>query len=224
MEFQSQKFDLPRQDILCRRLEMTKKNERVAGKIILKDVIIEWAARAKNISLRPDDIEIEKNKQGKPYFLIKDFSSLRAADISVSHSAGTAIAAISLDNHKIGIDIENRRLHKASKRIGRAFTQDEIILAEEKCGGDLLSLWTAKEAAAKAYGSGILTSLSRWKIIAISDSEVKIEHQQKILTSTVYHNHAEIIAICKIPPPHQLSTSVGNEGITASTSLTEMRL
>ena len=107
----------------------------------------EMSAAALNVL---KNIEIVKLPSGAPQVFIGSVPDARA--VSISHSNGWAVAAVSAPGTRLGIDIE-----KITHRID-AWAQDFFHPTELACGqGDefLTALWTKKEAVVKLLGQGL---------------------------------------------------------------------
>jgi phosphopantetheinyl transferase len=101
---------------------------------------------------------------------------LDAPDLNLSFSSsGTTFIACANAHNPVGVDIErNRMIPNASALAKRFFTEEEAqaLAALPSAQHDLhfLYLWTAKEAALKAIGQGIVFGLNTFSIARVGNS------------------------------------------------------
>ncbi len=98
--------------------------------------------------------EYSYGENGKPI--------LECASMSLSHSSGTAMAAVA--QLAVGVDIERKRRvsWRAAKRIMNAKEYEDFIsLPDEDKNCRLLEVWTAKESFLKLTGEGIAAGLDK---------------------------------------------------------------
>lgn len=96
--------------------------------------------------IAPDRIEFRVSKHGKP--------SVRGLEFNMSHSAAYAVIATS--SAPVGVDIEQIRADIDWAAIGRRFLNVRNVASRE----EFFSLWTEREAYAKATGEGIAGNLA----------------------------------------------------------------
>ncbi len=105
---------------------------------------------------------IEKDVNGKPYFLNSD-----APQFSLSHAQDIAAAALAdACEGRIGIDIEAIRTDRNICSIAKRFFSKKELSRFNGCGGtpeEFYSIWTEKEARAKLFGDGLAFELSGQK-------------------------------------------------------------
>lgn len=134
--------------------------EWLLGRLAAKDAVRCAVKQRFDITLAPADIEILPDRHGRPVVAGAWLERAGGAfQVSLAHTAGTAVAVAVAQAAGIGVDIE----HIAHLRAGIgevAFTAGERALlgtgALAAPGDGLLRLWCAKEAAAKAIGRGML--------------------------------------------------------------------
>lgn len=116
-------------------------------------VAAEWLAKttvAGLLSLKTEDIIIERDKKGKPF--VKD------SDIHISISHSGDFVALAVDAKPVGIDIEVIRPLDLSVAKKVCNDSDNILLnssgSKERLN-TFFKIWTAKEAYFKKKGTGI---------------------------------------------------------------------
>lgn len=132
----------------------------VAGAVLLRLLV------AERIGQRPDAVRVERRcprcgaGHGRPAL---PGTGLIA---SVTHAGGLVAAAVS-DGEWLGLDLEPRGRDLPESAARRVLTEAEVALAHQP--GDLLRLWTAKEAALKAAGTGLAGGLVRESVVLSLD-------------------------------------------------------
>ena len=104
----------------------------------------------------PKTLSIDYNPDGKPY--LRHHPKLH---FNISHSHNYLIIAIAKEN-PVGIDIEYHKPLKSLKNIAARFFSDQEIMALKNNTQELdlfFTLWTKKEALAKAIGHSIFTTV-----------------------------------------------------------------
>lgn len=175
--------------------------EWLFGRVAAKDVLRQWTWQTLDIVCTPVEVEVAQNEKGKPFIKCQKLNGFEPVpDISITHYDDCAIAALSLNGSQIGIDFENIKKRKINNWINRAFTEKELSLVQDPQSDFLLSLWTAKEAASKALGTGLMGRWRDWRISEISDdhSLVTITHDNVNYSVRLYQNQGELLAICQI--------------------------
>ncbi len=129
-----------------------KQRAWLAGRIAAKDAVRSLLWQAGHGPLFPVEIAIESDPEGRPRV---HAPSTRAIHVSLAHKDDVAVAIASLER-PVGIDVE-RVEARSDGFAALSFHDDEIRLASEGTSRDeaLTRLWVAKEAAAKALGTGL---------------------------------------------------------------------
>jgi phosphopantetheinyl transferase len=121
----------------------------LAARVCLKESLARWGVIA-----HPKDCEIESDAGGRPRLAIRARSD-GTPDCSLSHSGRWALAAWGgASSLRIGVDLEARSVRWEARRLS-------VVTPEDDAGRELppglraAVLWTLKEAAAKALGTGL---------------------------------------------------------------------
>ena len=129
-----------------------KQRAWLSGRVAAKDAVRQLLARRGHGSLFPVEVAIANEPSGRPVAT----THVTSADIriSIAHKDDTAVA-IAREGHDVGIDIE-RIEARAESFAALAFTPEELrLVADEPRDVGWTRLWAAKEAAAKAHGTGL---------------------------------------------------------------------
>lgn len=126
---------------------------RIASRLLLDSVLSRY------LSCAPEDIIILREPNGRPYVPGAAF------DFNLSHSGHWVLLAVATGT-QLGVDVEQIRLDRDLVAIAqRYFSESEAREIERARDLDeqarcFYGLWTAKEAALKARGTGIANGLA----------------------------------------------------------------
>jgi phosphopantetheine--protein transferase-like protein len=151
------------------KLPAPRRLEWILGRMAAKDAARRLLEERYGLALPPADVEIHNEEDGRP--ALKGAWSRKIPDplsLSISHAGGLAVAVVGNGavksprpgaSHGIGIDVE--KLGRTNSEFADvAFTPEErhllSIFAEGEQEEWALRCWCAKEAVAKALGSGFL--------------------------------------------------------------------
>jgi 4'-phosphopantetheinyl transferase len=121
------------------------------------------------LGLPAEALNFGREAQGRPLL-----RHAHAPDFNLSDTTGGSLIAICA-NGRVGIDVERRdRRMPVARLSARWFAAEEAAalarLPEEIARETFLRLWTAKEAACKATGTGISGYLPQWRFDIEGDS------------------------------------------------------
>ncbi|PZO53211.1 MAG: type I polyketide synthase [Phormidesmis priestleyi] len=177
-----------------------RRTDWLLGRIAAKDALRQWAHQVLQIALAPVDIEIRPTPAGKPYASCAALPQQAWPDLSISHSEGYAIASVALEGQRLGIDIERRSPDLETMRF--AFTEAETQLlqsfAPESQASAIQGLWCAKEAAAKAAGTGLQNTPQSWEITQYSPGfdQMIVTYGEASFSVSLWYTGEEVIAVC----------------------------
>jgi phosphopantetheinyl transferase len=138
-----------------------RRYEWTAGRLAAKDAVRLFAARRRGLELQPEAIEVLSDEHGRPVVCGDAAAAVGCPlDVSIAHSGDRAAAAC-CDGSRvagIGVDIENiDGNHDGLTDL--AFAAGELALLEQIPAPQraewLIRMWCAKEAVAKACGTGM---------------------------------------------------------------------
>jgi acyl transferase domain-containing protein/phosphopantetheinyl transferase len=189
--------------------QLPEKGERrtdwLLGRIAAKETLRQWAKQTFNLELASADIEILPNDLGKPLVSCPELEAIGwLPNISISHSRGYIIAGIAPANMQLGLDLEYLDVPRPDDWLLGAFTEQELALVPQINREITVVFWCAKEAAAKAFGTGLKGVPQQWQITqyAQKDQSVTVVHEGKSVTVKLWYGENEILAICLYSGKH----------------------
>lgn len=125
-------------------------------------------ALAHYLALPAERLRFAREPRGRPYLVHSG-----APDFNLSDTRGGTVLAVASQG-RVGIDLERGDRTVPALRLARRwFSEDEARalaeLPEAQRAAAFIRLWTAKEAACKATGTGIYGRLDRWRFAPGSD-------------------------------------------------------
>ncbi|MBW4546920.1 MAG: polyketide synthase dehydratase domain-containing protein [Symplocastrum torsivum CPER-KK1] len=178
-----------------------RRSDWLLGRIAAKDALRQWAKQSFNLELSPIDIQILPTHLGKPLVQCSALESVGSLpDISISHSRGYVVAAVaSRPNIQLGIDLERLDLTHVDDWLTSVFTEQELKLLPHSNKATMVGLWCAKEAAAKANGTGLEGVPNQWAITHYSrDShQANVSHNKESFNVKLWYQDNEILAVCQ---------------------------
>ncbi|RMG19388.1 MAG: acyltransferase domain-containing protein [Deltaproteobacteria bacterium] len=150
-----------------------RQRDYLHGRIAAKDAVRRWLWEEGAGPIFPVEVEIRTGPQGVPE--VHGFPG-RDLRVSIAHTENVAVA-LATEGRQVGIDVE--RIEARPSAFERAaFTDEELRLLDDSEGRIewATRLWCAKEALAKALGSGLENPRSL-AVSAIEGQRVRIgEH------------------------------------------------
>jgi 4'-phosphopantetheinyl transferase len=116
------------------------------------------AMLAGRLSVAPGDLQFKFGPQGKPYLD-------SGPGFNLSHCEDLALIAVAADDRDVGVDVERvRPLPELSSIEERYFSPEERAMLAAAAAAErsrvFVSLWTRREAAAKALGRDLQAALA----------------------------------------------------------------
>lgn len=178
-----------------------RRTDWLLGRIAAKDALRQWVKQTFNLELAPVDIEILPTQLGKPVARFPQLEMVgNIPDISISHSRGYIVAALAQSNMSIGIDLERLNYIRNDDWFSYAFTKQELdLLPQPDSLPAVIGLWCAKEAAAKALGTGLQGNQNNWLITHYSTDgrQITVTHAGNFFQVKLWYQNDEILAICQ---------------------------
>ena len=146
------------------------------GRIAAKDAVRQgmWAAGEDRIF--PAEVAVSNADNGQPLVAGAHGRALPDFGISIAHCAEAGVA-FARRSTRVGIDIEEIAEHPGSA-VGFALSEDESALMAGLSGEPHLwftRFWTAKEAVAKAEGTGLRGAPQRFAVVSATESALTVE-------------------------------------------------
>ncbi|MER6358388.1 4'-phosphopantetheinyl transferase superfamily protein, partial [Streptomyces sp. NPDC001634] len=132
------------------------------GRIAAKDAVRKWLWDHGEGPVFPAEIRVHNDELGRPYVSGLHGRTLPPLDVSLAHraEAGVAIVRPHTPGPGPGIDIEEV-VERGAETLATALREDELTLLRARCAATSESealwftrFWAAKEAVAKAEGTG----------------------------------------------------------------------
>lgn len=158
-----------------------RRTEWLFGRAAAKDAIRQLLKARDGKEIFPADIEICQDADGGPHARLVGSNDPAAMPfISIAHSDGRAVALAGwcTEGKRPGIDIERiRPREEGFQEI--AFSPDERALLDRRPGPErdewIARLWCAKEAAAKALGTGLAEGPRSLRVCSLDDATGRVE-------------------------------------------------
>lgn len=156
-----------------------RRTEWVLGRAAAKDAVRRLLKARYDVDVFPADIEIGHDEDGRPLVRAAHLGgSIEYPAVSVSHSEAWVVALAGYTGRNLGIDLEPIRPREESfLRI--AFDERELAplapLASPERDAWITRLWCAKEAVAKAVGTGLVGGPRAVTVTAIDLSTGTVE-------------------------------------------------
>ena len=146
-----------------------RREEWLMGRLAAKDAVRDYLQRHGSAALAAADVEILETASGKPVVRIAALPDLVPPALSLSHSQRWAVAVASDASVALGIDYQRPDRIKVEHLVSGGFgASEQSLLAthEPERSQQAIALWCAKEAAAKAAGTGLEGRPLDWQIVA----------------------------------------------------------
>ena len=147
-----------------------RREEWLMGRLAAKDAARDWYRLRAGVELAPADIEIDVDSQGKPWLRCPALPQLAPPSLSIAHSRRWAYAVASDASVDLGLDYQRPDHINTEDLIAGGFAPTEHVWLQTAHAQDrariALALWCAKEAAAKAAGTGLMGRPQDWQVVA----------------------------------------------------------
>ncbi len=178
-----------------------RRSEWLLGRVAIKDATRQFATEAGNLELKYLDLEILPDELGKPILSCPILEAKELLpEVSLSHTRGHILAVVTKSPCQIGVDFERLGYVNLEDFRTVAFTDEELkLLPHDSDELTQLAFWCAKEAVAKAVGTGLLGQPHRWLITdyRAHQQQITIIHSGKVVEVNLWFGKNEVIAICQ---------------------------
>ena len=142
----------------------TRRVEWLLGRVAMKDAVRSWAMTRHGVALAPKMVRIETTSAGAPFVRCDALDERGGSPaVSLAHCRSLVLAAVGDPGRGLGVDVESEDRNVSV--LSRALTPEESAMLEGPYA--VLDLLVAKEAAAKARGTGLGGSLARWPVVGL---------------------------------------------------------
>jgi phosphopantetheinyl transferase (holo-ACP synthase) len=158
------------------------------GRIAAKDAVRRWLWARGARPMHPVEVHVTNDEHGRPMASVPpDVSAAHLAgsalSLSISHTEWVGVAVVS-DAGPIGVDVERvtPQVPRSDGFLDIALTQAEQALRPDDLGTDqwVALTWTAKEAVAKAAGTGLKGRPRAFEVEALTDAGNQCELTFKV--------------------------------------------
>ncbi|HMK37470.1 MAG TPA: SDR family NAD(P)-dependent oxidoreductase [Desulfomonilaceae bacterium] len=156
-----------------RKMTPKRAAEWLAGRIAVKKGVQRFLAAVNEPAVQHKGIRVIQDDQGKPRVELVGRPGLSLADVSISHSNGLAMAAAAVPGEFAGLGIDVEKVEVRSD----AWVKDYFADEEIRSAGDaetrwvkFTKMWSLKEAALKAIGTGLRFDLKDICITSLDDT------------------------------------------------------
>jgi phosphopantetheinyl transferase len=167
------------QHLAQRYSSMRRRDEFVAGRLLLRSCIIDVLRKAGTEPPPASEIAIGRAESRQPVVLIGDALDERLC-VSISHGGGFVLCAAALEI-RIGVDVE--RIDDRVARLRERYASDDEYRLIHSRAYDrheetalLTRLWTVKESAAKCFGEGMLVAFDRCRLVAVDGERWRVRY------------------------------------------------
>ncbi|HSW15281.1 MAG TPA: acyltransferase domain-containing protein, partial [Solimonas sp.] len=147
-----------------------RREEWLMGRIAAKDAVREWYRHRVQVELAPADVEILSDPSGRPQVRCVALPQLAPPSLSLAHSQRWACAVASDSSVALGLDYQRPDHVRIEDLVTAGFAPAEMVWLQGGSDAEreriALALWCAKEAAAKAAGSGLDGRPQDWQVVA----------------------------------------------------------
>lgn len=152
------------------------------------------------------DIVIDNDALGRPLAKLMAGDAGAMPAISISHNACHAVAAVAPADRRVGVDYQrSQRLNTDSVAAGGLSSSERELIAQVDASTQpklIVGLWSAKEAASKAAGTGLQGQPLQWRVAdwhgdPLTRIEVGILHHERRYDVQVHVlDDGTLLALC----------------------------
>ncbi|GGM51046.1 polyketide synthase [Longimycelium tulufanense] len=154
----------------------------VLGRLVVKDAVRQWLWEHGEDSVFPIEIQVGNDATGRPVVAGWSGRTLPGLNVSLAHRAEAGVALVrpagGADQPGVGIDIEEiADRAEGAHRLALGDAERELLTARAAGGEEALwftRFWAAKEAVAKAEGTGLQGRPRGFAVIAAGPTELVV--------------------------------------------------
>jgi acyl transferase domain-containing protein/phosphopantetheinyl transferase len=170
----------------------------LAARTAAKEALQRLLRAERGLDLAAAEIEIHAGENGRPIVAGRWLGAEQPPEVSLAHTDGHAVA-LAAAGGRVGIDVERLR-SRPDGFMEAAFAPAELALLGGLAAPDLeewaLRCWCAKEAVAKALGSGLVGGPREVAVVAIDRERerITVERGEERLTAQSHRQDDLIVA------------------------------
>ncbi len=188
-----------------------RRREWFWGRVVAKEAVVQCITIHGGRSRSLPDIEILPTPLGQPQVVFDGLTPLLRPSLSISHVQSQVVAVAALPPQPLGIDIEPLGRVQGGDIKALAFTAHDLACLSAPATDQIyLELWSAKEAAAKAAGTGLQGQPTAWRVLSYRQNRppwpnyVDIGYQDQRFPVLVWSDGLTIAALCYSHVSHLL--------------------
>lgn len=179
-----------------------RRAEWVLGRLAVKEAVKEWLEHDRGMTIDLTKILLKPDSLGKP-FLVGNQGDFHGAppSVSLAHSSNAALAIAGPPDIHLGVDLERMGRISVDQNSFEevAFTPSERLYLSKRDNWEKIALflWTAKEAAAKALGTGLTVNPRAFAVegLSIQNNQARIRYKDQLMD---VHWHVDGEYICAV--------------------------
>lgn len=168
-----------------------RQEEWLMGRIVVKEAGLSVLMGASNADLA--ELTVAQDAAGRPSLIQPDGTRVPC---SISHCAGAAVGAVAPPGVSVGIDIEPVNGPDDPFVGGALAFHPSEAPTIDRFGPK--TIWCAKEAAAKALGTGLMGAPTRFRA-RLSGENLQIIVASEAISITLLRAKSHHVALCQIP-------------------------
>lgn len=178
-----------------------RRGDWLAGRIAVKEAVRDWLAARGTADIGVADIEIVADAAGKPWATIPARPDLGMPSVSLSHSRRRILAAACAADCVLGVDLQGLQGVKVEDvASGGLAPAEQQRLPDGDNARSVVAAWSAKEAAAKAAGTGLQGQPQAWELQSLvwqgAIAQVRIAHASQIFDVQISADDQHVQALC----------------------------
>jgi len=194
-----------------------RREEWLMGRIVAKDAVRDWYRQRSPLELAPADVEILSDAAGRPLVRCAALPQIAPPALSLAHSRRWACAVASDSSVDLGLDYQRPDQVRIEDLVTGGFVAAEHAWLQSADAQErtrhVLALWCAKEAAAKAAGTGLDGRPQDWRIVAAqldrrsgSPTVARVRHgSQDYDIALHFETDQSVLALCVTAAAHPSS-------------------
>ncbi|RKN08357.1 type I polyketide synthase [Streptomyces radicis] len=193
------------------------------GRIAAKDAVRRWLWERGEGPVFPAEIRVRNDASGRPWAEGVHGRELPPLDLSLAHRGRVAVAIVADRGRGVGIDVEEV-VDRPDGTVAIALGPRERDLLAERCAatGEPMALWftrfwAAKEAVAKARGTGLRGRPRDFAVVAAGPATLRVavgDHEHRVAHAPLTEGSNTYVVAWTTPDPERLTMNDDEENGT----------